>query len=119
MKEVRKSERPEVGKTRDGKTGSHSRNIMRHSPELLKKIDDSQALLKQMAIAVSLQGIKAEPLNYVQEGLTELSSIVENGEILEPLFVMRWDRMMGWVPRYFEGHPLVDLLEEIDKMLGI
>jgi hypothetical protein len=33
------------------------------------------------------------------------------------VFCKKWDNIMGWAPKVFEDHPLLDLLREIDEAI--
>jgi hypothetical protein len=92
---------------------------MKYSTDFIKDIDSSKKILNKMIE----QAIKQEMKNFgmfytLQDGLNELSLKVENGEEFDSVFLKKWDKVMGWVFKAFEGTPLLDLINSIDKVIS-
>lgn len=91
---------------------------MRDLKELSISIKSAKAILDDMIVKAKEQGAKNfDTLFYCKDGLCELSELLESKESIDDCFMEKWDALMGWAPRVFEDHPLLDLLRNIDNTL--
>ena len=81
-------------------------------------IDTAKMIIDDMIFKANSIGAKNITILFsVKDGLAELSRKIDKGEKMDKIFMEKWDRLMGWVPRTFEGHFLVEILERIDQHL--
>jgi alpha-glucuronidase len=91
---------------------------MEYPTILLKKIEASRAILTTMIESAKKQGVLNYDTVYVlHDGLQELQMYIESKEKISPEFLNKWNRIMGWVPRVFEGQSLLDLIIDIDRII--
>jgi len=91
---------------------------MRYLKELLNNVDCSKVIVNDMILKAQEQGAKNfEMLFSLRDGLNELTVILSKEQDLNNQFIEKWDLLMGWVPKVFEAHPLLDLLRNIDNAL--
>lgn len=91
---------------------------MKYSKDLLKEIESSKTILDEMIVKAEEQGARNfEILFTLQNGLNELSMVIKDNQNLSPQFLKKWDLIMGWAPKVFEDHPLLELLKRIDNKL--
>jgi hypothetical protein len=58
-----------------------------------------------------------EMLFTVKNGLNELSELLTNKNGINDRFIEKWNTIMGWVPKVFEDHPLLEILRKIDVVV--
>ena len=88
---------------------------MQYSNDISTKIDDSILILNQMIENAKSQGAQNfDMLHTLAEALKDLQIKVANKQKVDRGFTVKWDNVMGWVPKVFEDHPLLDLLRHID-----
>lgn len=85
----------------------------------LKKISinikSANTILDDMIVKAKEQGAKNfDMLFTIKDGLNELSELLVNKDGITDCFIQKWDAIMGWVPRVFEDHPLLEILRKID-----
>jgi hypothetical protein len=86
--------------------------------EISIKIKSANTILDDMIVKANEQGARNfEMLYTVKDGLSELSGQLLTTGVITHSFVAKWDVIMGWIPRVFEGHPLLDILEKIDDFV--
>ena len=91
---------------------------MKYSNGISKKVEDSKVILTEMITNAQKQGAQNFDMLYVlQDALEELYLKIGNKEKIDIPLLKKWDNIMGWVPKVFEGHPLLDLIREIDKVI--
>jgi len=91
---------------------------MRSQTELIKNLDNSLKTLSEMIDNAKKQGaFNFEMLYVLQDGLNELKQLSEKGQKTDIQFKKKWDKVMGWAPRVFEEHPLLDWLRDIDDSI--
>lgn len=91
---------------------------MRDLKELSNSIKSAKAILDDMIAKAKEQGAQNfDMLFTVKDGLCELSELLESKKSIDDCFMEKWDSIMGWAPRVFEDHPLLDLLRNIDNTL--
>jgi hypothetical protein len=91
---------------------------MNNYKEILSDIQLSNKILNEMILKAKEQGAQNfQMLFSLSDGLTELyqTLIIEN-KLSRP-FYEKWDSLMGWVPKVFEDHPLLELLQKIDNVV--
>jgi len=67
--------------------------------------------------AIKQRALNFEFLYTVQDGLHELRQILETQQKISVEFKNKWYNMMGPAHRFFEGHPLLNWLYEIEKVI--
>ncbi|MBW4890464.1 hypothetical protein KXQ82_12080 [Mucilaginibacter sp. HMF5004] len=67
------------------------------------------------------QGAKNyEALYALQDGLEALiNELKTEGAVSFDLYNKWSNKVMGWVSRYFEGHPILDKLVDIDNAINV
>jgi hypothetical protein len=82
------------------------------------KVEESNIILSEMIENAKKQGaLDFDMFFYLQDGLNELSTLIENKQNINYVFLKKWDNVMGWAPKVFEDHPLLYLLREIDEAI--
>ncbi|MCO5236858.1 MAG: hypothetical protein M9933_11380 [Chitinophagaceae bacterium] len=91
---------------------------MRDFKELSNNINSAIAILNDMIAKAKAQGAQNFDMLYnVKDGLNELSQLLISRQKINDSFLRKWDETMGWVPRVFEGHPLLEILRQIDNVI--
>jgi len=91
---------------------------MRYTIELISKITQSKSILNDMIASAEKQGAKNfEMLYTIHEALEEATYLVKNQENPGFDFIKKWNGVMGWVHRVFEGHAILQLIYSIDEEL--
>lgn len=86
--------------------------------EISINIKSANTILDDMIVKAKEQGAKNfDMLFTVKDGLNELSHRLQNKDGLSICFMEKWDNIMGWVPRVFEDHPLLEILRKIDDVV--
>jgi hypothetical protein len=84
---------------------------------ILVDIESSKAILSEMITRANKQGAKnIGMLSTLNQGLNELTEVLKDKKVNQD-FLKKWNSIMGWAPKVFEEHPLLDLLRNIDNML--
>jgi hypothetical protein len=82
------------------------------------KVEESNIILSEMIENAKKQGaLDFDMFFYLQDGLNELSTVIENKQNINYVFLKKWGNVMGWAPKVFEDHPLLYLLREIDEAI--
>jgi|LakMenE18May11ns_1017448.scaffolds.fasta_scaffold9341908_1 hypothetical protein len=82
------------------------------------KVEESNIILSEVIANAKKQGaLDFDMFFYLQDGLNELSTLIENKQNISYVFLKKWDNVMGWAPKVFEDHPLLYLLREIDEAI--
>ena len=85
---------------------------------IYNKVEKSKEILSEMIENSKKQGaLNFDMFYYLQDGLKELSTVLEKKQEINLVFCKKWDNIMGWAPKVFEDHPLLDLLREIDEAI--
>jgi hypothetical protein len=93
---------------------------MEYSNDLSKKIKDCQKIIADMISKAKSQGdLNFDMLYSVQNVLNELSIILQNRQKANSAFIKKWNNVMGFVPRVFEDHPLLNGMRDIDQSLSL
>ena len=86
--------------------------------EISINIKSANTILDDMIAKAKEQGAKNfDMLFTLKDGLNELSERVQNKEEISNCFIEKWDTIMGWTPRVFEDHPLLEILKKIDDVV--
>lgn len=86
--------------------------------EISIDIESADAILEDMISKAKEQGAKNfDMLFTLKDALNELSEQLGKKHIIGDCFITKWDTIMGWVPRVFEDHPLLDILKKIDSVI--
>ena len=84
--------------------------------EILNKIKSAAVLIDDMTIKAKEQGSKnVDLLFFVKDGFNELYDSLIDMKGINDSLMQKWNSMMSWVPRYFEDHPLLQIIREIDN----
>ena len=88
-------------------------------PESLKnEVEELLSLLNENISTVELQGGQNLGLAYaLRAGLEELLTYIEKNISLDRQFIMKWNRVMTYCPRFFEGESILDSINAIDKKI--
>ncbi len=85
---------------------------------ICNKVEESKTILSEMIENAKKQGaLNFEMFFCLQDGLNELSTLIENKQDINYVFLKKWENVMGWAPKVFEDHPLLYLLREIDEVI--
>lgn len=89
---------------------------MSYSQNLLDNIEKAKLLLEQMITNAEKQNARNFQMLYsLQNALKELEiKRLQNGKI-DSSFMSKWDEIMGWIPRVFEGHSMLRIIRSIDE----
>lgn len=91
---------------------------MKNQEVLINNVRDSLEILSTMIGNAKMQGAQNFQMLYtLQNGLMELIQILSENQNPDFEFKRKWDKAMGWVPRVFEDHPLLDRLLDLDLAL--
>lgn len=91
---------------------------MESSKDILGKVEEAKTIIAEMILSAKSQRAKNFDMLYVlQNALEELGIIMKNEQKVNSNFLKKWDSIMGWAPKVFEDHPLLDLLRDIDKVI--
>lgn len=91
---------------------------MRYHEKILDKIFTSEDILSQMITNAKNQGAKNFDMFYsLANALSELKEIVKTDKKIDSFFLKKWDAIIGWAPKVFEGHPLLDIIRDIDEII--
>lgn len=83
---------------------------------LLNKIADAEVIINDMIFKAEDSGGYFDGLYSFRDLLSALSKFVKQDEyILDDNFIKKWNSIYGHAHRYLEGHPLLDILEQIDN----
>lgn len=86
--------------------------------QTLTQIEASDEILDDMIVKAEEQGAKNFDMLYtLKKGLGVLSKQLLNKQSISDSFLNEWDVIMGWAPRVFEGHPLLERLRKIDDFV--
>ena len=86
--------------------------------EISIDIKSANTILDDMIVKAKEQGAKNfDMLFTVKDGLSELCERLQNKDGISNCFIEKWDAIMGWVPRVFEDHPLLEILRKIDDVI--
>jgi len=89
---------------------------MEYSEKLFKKIEEARKEVNLMILSAEKQGIlNFQGLYSLQKGLDEFSFIVKNKADLSYSFIENWNNLWRWVPKFFDGDPFLNLLNDISK----
>ncbi len=89
---------------------------MIYSNELYNNVTQAKKILEKLVETAVFQKAKNLTLLYsINQAIEDLSFIIEKDENLGTDFIRRWNNIMAWTERYFEGHPVLSLLNLIDN----
>jgi hypothetical protein len=86
--------------------------------EISINIKSANTILDDMIVKAKEQDAQNFNMLFtVKDGLSELSERLLNKDGISDCFTKKWDAIMGWVPRVFEDHPLLEILRKIDDVI--
>ena len=86
--------------------------------EISINIKSANTILDDMIVKAKEQGAKNfDMLFTVKDGLNELSELLINKDGINDYFIKKWNAIMGWAPKVFEDHPLLEILRKIDNVV--
>ncbi len=93
---------------------------MTYSGELIKNVEKVTNLLDMLIDNSHAQKATNLGIAYsLRLVLAELISTIQAGTAVNRAFVAKWNNIMGQCTKFFEDHPILDLLDSVDKEIVV
>jgi len=92
---------------------------MEQSSVVITKLIEIDKLLSQMHThAMREKGRNVEFLKQLQTQISHLKQMLSLNQLPNHDFLSRWKLSIGYSSRYFEGHPILEMLRSVDKVIN-